>query len=226
VDVDRGWRFVSIGFKGQPADVDGVNPWEVEWTATGSRITVAHPQYPAQRHVMFIYEVTGSAPPIRFAAGEFSNGVWGFFVQAMVDDRLIGYWSDEPLYQGSMEGADIAFRTDGTGWTYWSRDGGTFYVNRFSWYTDDRHLTLDLHETLYGTWHLEDHTTRHRVRSQDAYHKRVALTYQIAAGQNALHKPATVLQLDQPISLGTIGDRFAFRRELAEDEQDPTTRSP
>lgn len=79
-EVDRGWRFVSIGHEGQQTDVAGVNPWEVEWTATGSRITVAHPQYPAQRHAMSIYEVTGSVPPMRFAAGEFSNGVWGFFV--------------------------------------------------------------------------------------------------------------------------------------------------
>ncbi len=80
VEADRGWRFVSIGYEGQQADVAGVNPWEVEWTATGSRITVAHPHYPSQRHAMPVYEVTGSVPPIRFAAGEFSNGAWGFFV--------------------------------------------------------------------------------------------------------------------------------------------------
>jgi hypothetical protein len=142
-------------------------------------------------------------------------------------DKLIGYWSDEPLYQGSMEAADIAFRSDGTGWTYWSSFGGTFYMDRFSWHTDqDGHLTLDLNENLYGTWHLEDHTTRHRVRNRDAYHKHLVLTYQITAGHNALRMPATVLQLDQPIILGTIGDRFAFKRELAENEQDPTTRSP
>jgi hypothetical protein len=125
-----------------------------------------------------------------------------------------------------MEAADIGFRSDGTGWTYWSRDGGSFYVDRFSWHADDRHLTLDLREKLYGTWHLEDGTTRHRVRSQDAHHKHLVLTYQIAAGQNELHKPATVLQLDQPISPGTIGDRFAFKRELADNERDPTTRNP
>jgi len=82
VDVDEGWRFVSFGFEGQPTDVGGVNPWKVEWIATGGRITVAHPQYPSQRHVMFTYEVAGSSPPIRFAAGEFSNGVYGFFVPA------------------------------------------------------------------------------------------------------------------------------------------------
>jgi hypothetical protein len=80
VNADQGWRFVSIGFEGQPTDVAGVNPWEVQWTATGSRISVTHPQYPSQRHQMSIYEVTGSVPPVRFAAGEFSNGVWGFYV--------------------------------------------------------------------------------------------------------------------------------------------------
>lgn len=140
----------------------------------------------------------------------------------MLDERLIGYWSDEPLYQGAMEAGDIAFRSDATGWTYWSRDGGTFYVDRFRWHADGRHLTLDLHEELYGTWHLQGHATRHDVRSQAASHKQVVVTYEIAAGQDALRKPATVLQFDQPISLGTIGRRFAFKRELAEHEQDPT----
>jgi len=31
---------------------------------------------------MFINEVAGSIPAITFAAGEFSNGVWGFYVPA------------------------------------------------------------------------------------------------------------------------------------------------
>ena len=67
----------------------------------------------------------------------------------MLDPRLVGYWSDQDLYQGAMEAADIAFRADGTGWTYWSRDGGTFYVLRFNWHTAaNRNLTLDLHEEL------------------------------------------------------------------------------
>lgn len=32
---------------------------------------------------MFTYEVAGSDPAIVFAAGEFSNGVWGFFVPTL-----------------------------------------------------------------------------------------------------------------------------------------------
>ena len=47
----------------------------------------AHPQYPSRCYTMSIYEVTGSAPSIRFAAGEFSNGVWGFFVPADLNER-------------------------------------------------------------------------------------------------------------------------------------------
>jgi hypothetical protein len=81
-DVDAGWRFVSMVLDGQATDVAGVNPWDVEWTPTHRRVTVAHPRHPSQRHTMFTYEVAGTTPTIVFAAGEFSNGVWGFFVPA------------------------------------------------------------------------------------------------------------------------------------------------
>ena len=145
----------------------------------------------------------------------------------VLDPRLVGYWSDQALYQGAMEAADIAFRPDGTGWTYWSRDGGTFYVDRFRWHTTaDHHLILDLHEELFGAWDLAGHTTRHHVHSQAPSGKQLVLAYQITAGHDSLKRPVTLLKLDQPISVGTVGDRFAFKRQLAQTEHDPTTRSP
>ena len=58
---------------------------------------------------------------------------------AVLDERLVGYWSDQDLYRGAMEAADIAFRPDGTGWTYWSRDAGTFFAYRFTWHTTEGH---------------------------------------------------------------------------------------
>lgn len=141
--------------------------------------------------------------------------------------RLVGYWSDEDLYQGSMEAADIAFRPGGTGWAYWSRDGGTFFVLRFRWDTaSDGDLTLDVRQELSGTWELEGRTTQHRVTSQAACDQQIVLAYQIAAGQDAFKRPATLLKLDKPIRLGTIGDWFALKRELTEHEQDPATSSP
>jgi hypothetical protein len=71
--VSQGWRFVSIGWEGDATDVGGLNPWDVKWTHTDRRITVAHPSYPSQRHTLFINQVAGSSPPITFAAGELST---------------------------------------------------------------------------------------------------------------------------------------------------------
>lgn len=71
--------FVSIGFEGDEVDLGGVNPWTSTWVPLGGRITVAHPSYPSQLHTMFTYEVPGPDRPVVFAAGEFSNRVWGVF---------------------------------------------------------------------------------------------------------------------------------------------------
>jgi hypothetical protein len=78
--VDERWRFVSIGGEGDATDVGGVNPWNVHWHPTHGHVVVAHPQYPAQRHIMDTYVVAGANPPIVFAAGAFSKGIWGFYV--------------------------------------------------------------------------------------------------------------------------------------------------
>jgi hypothetical protein len=83
LDVTPGWRFVSIDVEGADVSLSGINPWqhEREWIRTGEHpITVAHPSYPAQRHPMHVYELVFSGRKVRFAAGEFSNGVWGFYV--------------------------------------------------------------------------------------------------------------------------------------------------
>jgi hypothetical protein len=75
-----GWRFVHIGVEGDGIAIDGISVWDVSWVPTGDRITVAHPQYPNQRHSMWTYRVDASESAVEFAAGEFSNGVWGFFI--------------------------------------------------------------------------------------------------------------------------------------------------
>jgi hypothetical protein len=76
--VTHGWRFVHIGFEGDGVEIAGVRLWEVyRWGRSRGRITVAHPDHPDQRHAMDVYRTSEGA--VDFAAGEFSNGVWGFF---------------------------------------------------------------------------------------------------------------------------------------------------
>jgi len=45
-------------------------------------IIVSHPGYPDERHPMRVYELREGDRVVRFAAGEYSNGVWGFYVPA------------------------------------------------------------------------------------------------------------------------------------------------
>jgi hypothetical protein len=80
-EVTPGWLLLHIGPEGDGVEVNGVRLWESPWMATGGRITVAHPQYPNQRHVMTTYQTDSTETEVNFAAGEFSNGAWAFFVQ-------------------------------------------------------------------------------------------------------------------------------------------------
>ena len=123
-----------------------------------------------------------------------------------------------------MKVTDVAFRRDGTGWTYWSRDGGGFEVFRFSWHTAaDHQLTIDLQELLSGVWSLAEHVIQHHVRSKTRWDKQIVVAYEVTPGQNVFRKPATLLRLNRPINVATIGDQFAFKRQLAETDHDPTT---
>jgi hypothetical protein len=78
--VTPGWSLLGVAIEGSDFEVAGINVWEHGWEPVGSRaITVAHPTYPDQRHQMWVYRLYGVPTPVVFAAGEFSNGVWGFY---------------------------------------------------------------------------------------------------------------------------------------------------
>lgn len=74
---------MHIGLEGDAVDIEGLNPWAVsDWGPSIGRITVAHPSHPAERHTMSTYRVPGPSGMVEFAAGEFSNGVWGHYAPA------------------------------------------------------------------------------------------------------------------------------------------------
>lgn len=78
-DPTDDWTPVGIVFDGDPIEVDGINPWLYAWRSTGERAQVRHPAYPTQVHEVDVHEVTVDGRTIRFAAGELSNTVWGFY---------------------------------------------------------------------------------------------------------------------------------------------------
>ena len=75
------WRNVHVGFENDGLTIAGVEVWREAWRPTGSpSVQLPHPSYPNQHHDFNIVEVGSLGCPIRFAAGELSNGVWGFYV--------------------------------------------------------------------------------------------------------------------------------------------------
>jgi hypothetical protein len=81
-DITPDWQFIHIGVEGDHVSIQGLNPWSTpNWRWVEAEIVVAHPSYPHQRHKMNVYEAeSDNGSSVVFAAGEFSNGVWGFFV--------------------------------------------------------------------------------------------------------------------------------------------------
>ena len=73
------WLFVHSGVEGEPALLDGVDVWKHEWQEVpGEMATVTDPLY-GQEFQFTVFRISEAGRVIEFAAGEFSNCVWGFF---------------------------------------------------------------------------------------------------------------------------------------------------
>jgi hypothetical protein len=82
-DVTPGWKHVAIVPEGGVVELEGLKPWDHDWHRLHEpEIIVAHPSYPNQRHPMWVYELRVERQRVKFAAGEYSSNVWGFYVPA------------------------------------------------------------------------------------------------------------------------------------------------
>jgi hypothetical protein len=72
------WEYVTSGSDGN-CDLFGVNIFEYEWENTGKRVRVQDPIY-RQTHSFNIWMVEINNVEHFFAAGEFSNCYWGFYL--------------------------------------------------------------------------------------------------------------------------------------------------
>ena len=83
-----GWRAVHVGVEDDGLTIGGLAVWKYAWRGTGEApLDLPHPSYPSQMHRYRIYEIGDAGHPVRFAAGELSNGVWGFCVPELAEDE-------------------------------------------------------------------------------------------------------------------------------------------
>lgn len=82
-DFTHGWKSVHVGLEEDRLSLEGLDPWKLKWKSMGEQsIVVPHPSHPHERHQAWVYEIEEAGKLVRFAAGELSNGVWGFYVPA------------------------------------------------------------------------------------------------------------------------------------------------
>lgn len=72
------WKFVKSGIEGD-CELFGVNIFDYRWKSTNQKVDVLDPIY-NQKHEMTIYNADIGSKVVTFAAGEFSNCVYGFYV--------------------------------------------------------------------------------------------------------------------------------------------------
>lgn len=72
------WHFAGAGQDGYVI-LFGKNIFDYRWNNTHKSVTVKDPLY-NQDHRFGIYEVEIDGEIHKFAAGEFSNGIWGFYI--------------------------------------------------------------------------------------------------------------------------------------------------
>jgi 5-oxoprolinase (ATP-hydrolysing) len=76
---EEDWQHVHIGFENDDGEIEKTKVWKQKWRALNTPpVRLPHPSYRNQFHTYEVYEI--GDVPVRFAASELSNGVWGFYV--------------------------------------------------------------------------------------------------------------------------------------------------
>jgi hypothetical protein len=74
------WRFEKTVSDGEEFKINGINIWDFKWEETGEKIKIIDPLY-SKFYSFDIYKIQNDNVDILFAAGEFSNCIWGIYLK-------------------------------------------------------------------------------------------------------------------------------------------------
>jgi hypothetical protein len=78
--MNTDWNYVATIFDGEKFEIQGLNIWDFEWKSTDEKINIKDPLF-GKNYSFDIYKIQTIANEIVFAAGEFSNNVWGIYLK-------------------------------------------------------------------------------------------------------------------------------------------------
>jgi hypothetical protein len=74
------WKNKTVVSEGKKCVINGLNIWDFKWEYTGHIITVKDPLY-KKPHSCMIYEIRNGDIIAKFGAAEFSNSIYGIYVE-------------------------------------------------------------------------------------------------------------------------------------------------
>lgn len=75
---EKTWQFEVLGDE-REIKLFGVYIFDYQWEETGGKVRITDPIYKKEQYFQ-IFKVTINGEERHFAAGEFSNNVWGFYL--------------------------------------------------------------------------------------------------------------------------------------------------
>ena len=80
------WRDIHVGKEGDRLRIGGVDVWRAEWRWVDAKtIPLPHPFDSRSIHSFMVCECGPPRRPVRFAAAQFPEGLWAFYVPDGVD---------------------------------------------------------------------------------------------------------------------------------------------
>ncbi|HEX5837875.1 MAG TPA: hypothetical protein VFY26_08590 [Anaerolineales bacterium] len=79
--MEQVWQFAGSSKEGEPFEIRGVHVWEQAWQVSPGQEAHVHDPVYGQGFVFRVYTIQDGEEKVEFAAGEFSNGIWGFFTR-------------------------------------------------------------------------------------------------------------------------------------------------
>ena len=76
--MSKKWNHQKTIVDGDKFEINGLNIWDYKWAITGEKISVKDPLY-GKQYAFNVFEIENKNKKISFAAGEFSNCVWGIY---------------------------------------------------------------------------------------------------------------------------------------------------
>lgn len=82
------WEYAGHCVDGGPFALGGIDVWAADWKRQEGRVADVRDPLHNQPYRFAVYRVQRGRRSVAFAAGEFSNCVWGFFVTRRTKARL------------------------------------------------------------------------------------------------------------------------------------------